>query len=119
MSKQGNDMSIPCITYLSSDMKLKPHYTPALMAEATKRCIARGLRWDNRFGRLHDNDGELTRFSVQSDFVPHTSVADVARWEFSGHVNNEAWHCLIGQCGSLEAALHCQHAYELNPRLFA
>jgi hypothetical protein len=101
---------------LTEDMvsMLEPQFTPELMREAIANMVKRGLRFDNATGKVRDNDGLLVEYVRQSDFVPHTCVEDVVRWEFNGIVNNEAWHGVIRRCGGdVDAAIHAKSKFRV------
>lgn len=80
------------IIYLSDLAHLEVYTTfkPNLVYEARSAMIKAKLRFDNLYGRIHSIQGELERYSNQSDFVPHVTEEDVMRWEFSRQINNAA-----------------------------
>lgn len=101
---------------LTEDMlnMIKPRFIPELMREAVANMVKRGLRFDNATGKVRDNDGVLAEYVNQSDFEPHTCIEDVVRWEFSGQVNNEAWHGVIRRCGGdVYAAVAARGKFEV------
>lgn len=65
-------------------------YAPQIMEAARAALVARNLRYDNARGIIRDDTGELSRFSNPSDHVPHETLADVMRWEFTPYINNAA-----------------------------
>lgn len=66
------------------------HLSDDEIVAAYVRTSCRGTRWDNKTGRLLDIKGELSRYSIQSEFEPHSNEEGVIEWEFVPIVRGDA-----------------------------
>ena len=60
------------------------------IAIARSALVKRDLRIDNHTGVIRDSNGELERYSRQSDHEPHESLEDAMRWSFQRYIRNGA-----------------------------
>lgn len=82
---------------LTCDTPPCPRYPKHFLVAARELMVKRDLRSDNATGKIHDNYlGEVECFSNPSDHKPHICEEDVMRWEFSRHINNQAWRFFCG-----------------------
>lgn len=75
------------------DIPTPPHdtYPPALVEEARRVLVARGLRYDNRTGTVYDNrTGWIERPSNPSEHEPKQSAAEIMGDVFSRWIGNAA-----------------------------
>jgi hypothetical protein len=71
-------------------------YPSPLLDQARTVLATRGLRYDNRTGKISDNTGVIEEYVSPSDHVPLHTEEEVMRWNFSRHINNEAGRIVRG-----------------------